>query len=331
MLVLPAANRVYGRAAPALTRAELAVYGATVLDGRLTDVAEEAIGGVPYVAFSAPSLTDTDVRHLSNVSSLFALFCLEGEGDALRPVPLARLDRFDDDLVTIQRYSGKTNEQFTKLLLNAAVVCSGADYLAAPSSVRVLDPLAGRGTTLNHALLYGFSAAGVEADGRAVEAYEAFLRTWLKDKRIKHRAERARVRENASGGGGKVVGHRFDVSGDGLAVTMVHDDTRHVGRHFKRSSFDVVVADLPYGVQHTGDRSTRSPAALVEDAVAGWVEVLRSGGAMALAWNLRVLPREQLADVLAGAGLDVLEFAGVSFEHRVDQSIQRDVVVAVKR
>ena len=48
-----------------------------------------------------------------------ALF--ERDGDALRPVELPRRDRFDDDLLTILKYPGKTNELFTKLLLNVTV------------------------------------------------------------------------------------------------------------------------------------------------------------------------------------------------------------------
>ena len=36
-------------------------------------------------------------------------------------MPLAREDRFDDDLLTIPKYPGKTNEQFTRLLLNVTL------------------------------------------------------------------------------------------------------------------------------------------------------------------------------------------------------------------
>ncbi len=51
--------------------------------------------------------------------------CSSVEGDdLLRPTALRPLAYFDDDLLTIQKYSGKTNEQFTKLLLNVTVLAS---------------------------------------------------------------------------------------------------------------------------------------------------------------------------------------------------------------
>ena len=50
-------------------------------------------------------------------------------GEHLRPVEIPRTDRFDEDLVSIPKYSGKTNEQFTRLLTNItlAVVERRAD------------------------------------------------------------------------------------------------------------------------------------------------------------------------------------------------------------
>ena len=41
----------------------------------------------------------------------------------------------------------------------------------------MLDPLCGRGTTLNQALTYGYDAAGIDLDGKDFEAYSAFLQT----------------------------------------------------------------------------------------------------------------------------------------------------------
>ena len=55
LLMLPSANRVYAEAAVDLTLAELAVFNATVLGGRLRDLAPTTIGGLPYVTFTAPT------------------------------------------------------------------------------------------------------------------------------------------------------------------------------------------------------------------------------------------------------------------------------------
>src|SRR5487761_1278869 len=193
-LVLPSHNRVYADAAPALARAELAVLSAALPDGAIDadSVAETVIGGVPYVTFEAGELSERDADLLANLSSLYALF--EVTGELLRPVELRRLDRFDDDLLTILKYPGKTNEQFTKLLLNVTLASSafaGELSSSGPGGRRlsVLDPLCGRGTTLNQALMYGFDAHGADIDARDVEAYAVFIQRWLKDKRLKHRAD----------------------------------------------------------------------------------------------------------------------------------------------
>ena len=193
--------------------------------------------------------------------------------------------------------------------------------------------MAGRGTTLNHALLLGWSAAGVEVDGKAVDAYESFLRQWLRDKGVRHKWDGGRIRRD-----GKVVGRRWSAAlDDGLDVVVVQDETRMAAEHFRRGSFDAVVGDLPYGVQHGGRSGSaagsassraRSPLAMVEEALPAWVSLLRPGGSMVLAVNTKVASVGAVGELLSAAGLEVVPLEG--FEHRVDHAIQRDVVAAVK-
>ena len=118
LLVHPSANRVYALASEALTVAELGILSRTRLDGRLGAAEPTRIAGVPYLAFDAEP-ADGDLALLGDVSTAMALF--DRDGNALRPVELPRRDRFDDDLLTILKYAGKTNELFTKLLLNVTV------------------------------------------------------------------------------------------------------------------------------------------------------------------------------------------------------------------
>lgn len=339
LLVLPSANRVYADTAPSLVRAELGVFAETVLAADVSELVDERIGGVPYVTFEAsPALSDRDVAYLSNLSSAYALF--ELSDGLLRPVELTPLAAFDDDLLTIQKYSGKTNEQFTKLLLNVTILGSafGPDLLE--RRLKVLDPLCGRGTTLNQALMYGYDASGIDLDGKDFEAYSGFIRTWLKRKRIKHNAETAPIRRER-----KQLGRRLHVEvgldrdsykkGDRLDLTVVNADSLRARDFFRSKSFDVVVADLPYGVQH-GSRSgssalSRKPLELVESAVDGWVELMRPGAALGLSWNTYVASREELASALTAAGLVVQDGPAYDgFRHRVDQAITRDLVVARK-
>ena len=352
-LVLPSHNRVYADAAPALARAELAVLSASLPDAGIDDesLAETVIGGVPYVAFEAGRLSQRDADLLANLSSLYALFEVT-DGELLRPVPLRRLDRFDGDLLTILKYPGKTNEQFTKLLLNVTLASSAFAGEAASRRLAVLDPLCGRGTTLNQALMYGFDAYGADIDARDVEAYAVFIQRWLKDKRLKHQAAFSPVRRDR-----KVVARRLTAefaatkdeykAGDVQRLEVIETDTTRAGEFFRAASADLVVTDLPYGVQHgshAGGRSSggphardhgrslaRSPLDLLREAAPVWAKALRPGGALGISWNTLVARREDAAAALAAAGLEVLDSAPYrAFRHRVDQAITRDVLIARK-
>jgi len=336
LLLLPSANRVYADAAVELTVAELEVFNSTVLGGRLAEIEPASIGGVPYVTFSADGLDGDAVALLSNASSMYALFAREG--DLLRPVALTPLCHFDDDLVTIQKYQGKTNEQFTRLLLNVTVLASASGPRMLERRLRVLDPLCGRGTTLNTALTYGYDVAGLDIDGKDFEAYSAFIQTYLRRKRIKHRAEAAPVRRER-----QTIGRRLHITlaptketyraGDTLSFEIVNADTARAGEFFRPESFDVVVADAPYGVQH-GSRTqarglARSPLDLLRTAAPQWARLLRPGGAMGIAWNTHVAAREAAAAVLAEAGVSIVDSEPYRrLRHRVDQSIVRDILVA---
>src|SRR5256885_2927777 len=213
LLIAPSTNRVYADAALPLTRAELSIFGSTVLSAPPTEIVEERLGGVPYVVFDG-ELTSTDLAYLANLSSAYALF--ERVGDLLRPVELSPPGHFDDDLITIPKYAGKTNEQFTRLLLNVTLLASAAGPAMLERRLTVLDPLCGRGTTLNQALMYGYHAVGIERDGKEVDAYAAFLKTYLKRKRLKHHAELNPVRRDR-----KLVARRFEAAVAGVQTVTV--------------------------------------------------------------------------------------------------------------
>ena len=60
-----------------------------------------------------------------------------------------------------------------------------------------------------------------------------------------------------------------------------------------------------------------------------WARLLRNGGALGIAWNTLVAPRDQAAQILASAGLETMDTGPyLAFRHRVDQAIMRDILVA---
>lgn len=332
ILTAPAANLVYAAGAGVLTASEVEI---------LTGVPAEPVtrAGVGYLRLDAEP-TPALRRALSGHSAFWALFA-ERDGRLLEPVEMPAWGRFDRDLVTIPKYPGKTNEQFTHLLLN--VTLAAADL---PHDRRwtVLDPLAGRGTTLAHALIAGHDAAGVEVDAKAVEAMAAFWRTWLRRKRLKHSADMTPVRRE-----GRSLGKRFDVEvrdgdADPARLTVFTGDTRQSAALFGKRRFEAIVTDAPYGVVHGsenrggngsenrggtgGRRRQRTAADLLAEAVPVWVSQLVPGGALGVSWNTLQMTREDLAAVFTKAGLAVRDDGPWRrLAHRVDASIQRDVLV----
>jgi len=317
-----------------MSQAELSAFG-PVLSTGISGIGTTRLGGVEYLTFTG-SLTPRDIAYLSNLSAAYALFSLV-EDDVLRPVELTPLARYDSDLITIPKYAGKTNEQFTKLLLNLTVLASASAPRMLDGGLTVCDPLCGRGTTLNQALMYSYDAIGVEMDGKDVEAYKLFLQTWLKRKRLKHTAELVPVRRQ-----GKRAARRLEVTmapskedhkaGAVQKVTVVQADTTQLDGLLRAGCADVLVADLPYGVAHGSWHEegglSRSPLDLLERAVPQWRALLRTGGALGLSWNLKVAKRELAEDILLANGLEIVPQAELA--HRVDQGIERDVLIARK-
>lgn len=335
VLLAPSSNRVYAASAPALGAAELAIVAGAAVHGGVGEVTGTTIAGLDHLAFEAEGLDDNAITTLADLSGTLALY--ETAGDLLRPIELDRRRSLGDDITTIPKYQGKTNEQFTQLLLN--VSRAAVDRPAADSAERmaVLDPLCGRGTTLSVALTYGYDVAGIEIEQREVDAYAMFLRTYLERKRIKHTLDYSPVRRD-----GRKVGKRLLVEfnsdreafkrGDRQTVTAYCGDTLRAAEMFGRRRFDLIVTDAPYGVAHgsrSGEQRSRSPEQLLAAAVPTWVRLLRPGGALGIAWNTLGLKRDRLVEIVAGVGLDVCESpAHRNLEHRVDAGIVRDVLVA---
>ena len=332
ILLAPSANRVYASAADRLVAAELKIMLGAADHPPIEPV---SVAGIGYLAVATETLDERVCGALGRLSGCYATF--QRKHDRLLPIELRNPDLFDDDLVTIPKYPGKTNEQFTRLLINVTLASMRRQ---SSGPISILDPLCGRGTVLSTAMMLGCNAAGVEVEARAVEAYAAYLRGYLRRKRLKHNLEVNPVRRE-----GKIIGKRLDASviPNGrerpLALTVFSGDTRQSGALFGKRRFDAVVADAPYGVVHgsrtdvggVGGQRERSAAGLISEALPVWAMQLKPGGALGLSFNTIGLRRERLLDLVAAAGLDPLDSGPYrDFEHRVDSSIRRDIVVALK-
>jgi hypothetical protein len=334
VLCNPGHNRVYFDAARKMMAAELAVVSGKMA-ASVADAREERIGGVPYLRFAARKrLGAEDIARVSELSFLYALF--EVEGDCLRPVARTAVDFVDESIGTILKYTGKTNEAFTRLLINLARYS-----LAEGPERRLLDPVAGKGTTLFEGLRQGLDVFGIEIGERvAGEAYH-FLKRYLENAKYKHTAKETRV--SGPNKAFTATRYAFEIArtkealqaGDTRVVEVVAGNSAHAAQLYRKGFFDMIVGDLPYGVQHgnvTQEKQsalTRNPAQLLGACLPAWKAVLRPGGVVVMAWNTHVLPRARLEEIFEGQGFFVLrEGPYLELEHRVDQAIQRDVVAA---
>src|SRR6185436_7517233 len=127
----------------------------------------------------------------------------------------------------------------------------------------------------------GYDAAGIDLDGKDFEAYSTFLRTYLQRKRLKHHIDTGPVRRERA-----VIGRRLTATigtkEQAQTLDVWNADTIRAREFFKPATFDAVVTDAPYGVQH-GSRTVtkglrRTPVDLLTEAVPIWTQLLRPGG-----------------------------------------------------
>jgi SAM-dependent methyltransferase len=195
--------------------------------------------------------------------------------------------------------------------------------------------------------MQGHNAYGIEVDDKVVHEGVVYLKKYLETAKIKH--ENHTERASGQGEDGRFTALRNQITiaksketpKDTRHFEMVAGDTRNVAQIFKKNFFDAIVADLPYGVQHgsktagnkkkpQGGAITRNALGLMTEAMPGWVRVLKPGGVIVLAWNLFLIPRQEMADLLTQNGF-ILPDVGVDFSHRVDQAIDRDLMVGILR
>ncbi len=342
ILCNPGHNRVYFETSLQLAQAEflLAARRFSVVCG---GAGLETICGVPYFIFQTEGeLSSGDIRKLSALSFVYALFSLKREGREVLLRPILRTDeRFvDESIGTILKYTGKTNELFTRMMIHIAQL---SQETGEEDGLRLLDPVAGKGTTLYEGLIRGFDVYGVEVGEKVTaEAYH-YLKRFLETARYKFTFKTVRISgENKSFSAAR---HTFLIAkskedaknGNQKTAEFIAGNSMHAQLFFKKNFFHMIVGDLPYGVQHgnvTAEKRsslTRNPSELLEACLPAWKQVLKPGGAVVLAWNSNVLPREKMTAIFERHGFRVLqEGPYLEFAHRVDQSIRRDILAAVK-
>lgn len=286
------------------------------------------VSGEPFLTFEADALPPDAWNALSRHSGVCLAARLDSQ-DALRPLPRGAV-RYED-LPQVLKYKGKTNADFTRMLLHCAQCAS--DFARQPGPLRVLDPVCGKATTLFCAFSEGHDALGVDVDARALHEADAYFARYLRLNHLKHKRTASSLTLR---GGGNAAETAFSVAledSPALSVRLVHGDARRIGDMLRPGSCHIAVADLPYGVQHApkGVSGLMTPLRLLQEALPGCVQALAPGGAMAVSFNLHTLRREDAVDAMRQAGLKVLSAPPYDdFSHWVEQAVDRDAVVGRK-
>lgn len=335
ILLNPGHNRVYYKETQKLCISELSV-ASQYLANSISDIEIEPIADNIYCTFKANEHLDyNDLSVMSALSFTFALFELYEEANrlCLVPVKLPKSSFIEDDITTILKYKGKTNELFTKMMVNIAALCCGAK-----EGAKLLDPMAGKGTTLFEGMTHGFNVCGIEQAKASAHDGSVFVKKYLEQKRIKHVSKSRTINNNSKKSIGKAVSFEYAQTKEDFKAgklkqfELIHGDATLADKYYKQKYFSMIVCDLPYGVQHfgkSGQSSARNPEQILKQSLYSWKKVLRSDGSIVLAFNTNVLKKQRVAELIKEAGLTTI-YEDIKFDHFVDTSILRDIIIAKK-
>jgi SAM-dependent methyltransferase len=334
ILANPGHNRIYFEAAMGIAVSELTAM-ATKMNVELKNMDNQYPGLPDAIYFESEELAADQLTLLSQMSLFYAIFEIKDE--LLKPLIVNDFHEFPESMVQILKYNGKTNEQFTRLLVNLA-------YSACKTSSNIptlLDPMCGKGTTLYEGFMRGFHVKGVELNKKWTEEIQTYVVRFLKEGKFKHKSQKVKQTDP----NGKNPAYGFTVvsaknkekysAGQQTEMTVLHADTKVTNYYMKKKSIDMIVSDLPYGVQHGSKKNnhemSRSPIDLMHDALRSWHHVLKGGGSIVLAFNEFTMKYDDLSTLMKKYGYTVLEEDYYqNMIHRVDQSINRNVIVARK-
>jgi hypothetical protein len=344
ILMHPGQSRVFFDQSKAMSLAELELALGR-MDAPCQNLLQRNIAGVDYLCFDAEKrLSPRDIDLLSRLSFFYALFELAHEEENyLLPVAPSGFERFGANIASMLKYSGKTNETFTRMMINAAIFSSDFQHDMSPA-LKLIDPVCGKGTALFDGAYCGYDAYGAEIAEKVVNEAAVFFRKFLESERLKHSMQKQRQSGPNRSYSANVYKFTYAKSkedmktpGEARELTLVAGNSMYLSSFFGKNFAHVLVGDLPYGVAHGNvsgaqqSAKTRNPKELLKSCLPSWREVLKKGGVIALSWNVFLISREELAQVLQANGLEV--FSGGpydKFEHRVDQAIKRDIILAKK-
>ncbi len=291
-----------------------------------------SLGGAEFLFVDTETLSQHQLNVLGRHSALM-MMCVQ-EGELLRPIDFEPSDYLPKDLAEVLKYKGKTSPAFTRMMINMA--CAAAGRLETERPVTVLDPMCGKGTTLFCALEMGMNGVGLDVDRKDLQEATNHLERYCTMHRLKHS-----LKQGAETCGKVSVPwaaytladtKEHYTAGDTRRLKFFQCDTALAPSLLKKERADVLIVDLPYGVQHAPQdgRKPESFTMLMRRALPAWKQALQKDGAAAISFNTLTLKRENLTSMLTEAGFVPLEEKPYgALPHFVEQAVTRDVVIAL--
>lgn len=329
LLIAPQRSTMYGNLAHTLALPELL---ASPLGPRLRAWERRELGGQDWLLIDLDD--DIPAAHLDllwllgTVAGVYEYYDDLGDvhGPLLRPVASQKRAFVPPQMIESRRYRGKTNELFTTVLLNLAIFAG--DYTdQATGHLRILDPLAGGGTTLFVALVRGYDAVGIEREKDDFDTTNAYVQQFFQEMKVPSK----RMEERVRGSGRRALFSVGDKS-DPRLLGLAHGDTYNAPDLLNGlpggARFHAIVADLPYGIQHQGQ-----VVRFLEEGLPRWASILLPGGTIVLAWEagaprrpkaIELAERHPTLTVVTASPYDALE-------HRVDRQIKRRDVLVIRK
>jgi len=334
ILRYPHQNKRYFESTQTLLKCELEIMmNAAGVEVNLTGY--ETIGGVELYCFETEAKAEEIQPYIHRLSSGFILF--EIVDQSLIPLNDGKTTYFKEDISSILKYSGKTNEDFTAMMINIGVFSSKFDR-SFQKPLQILDPMCGRGTTLYQGLIMGYNVAGVEIEQKSCSEIDKYLKRYLKFHKYKHEASHQTIVQNKKKKGMKYTIETADTvehykTKDRRVVQFASGNTLDVNTFYKKVTFHTIVTDIPYGVQHSGTSKEKpvEMVGLLRKAAKAWNVVLKKGGTVVISYNAYTLSKDTLKELFEEAGYEVLTGGSYdAMEHWVEQAVSRDVFVARK-
>ncbi len=297
-------------------------------------ITEESLGGACFLSFECRELSEPELSFIRRHSTIVFSSVRHQDG-GLYPLSIPDPYVLPEDLPELLKYKGKTSVSFTSMMINVAL--SLTPFAFSDQTVTLLDPLCGKGTSLFCALRSGMNAIGMDVDQKSIHEASEYFSRYLKYHHCKHR----KTSHSESSQSGAIPVVTFDFSPD--RAQYAHGDTRRLSLAVGDASFSpclarhrpvhLMVADLPYGIQHAprSEGKTEPFQAMLARLLPVWHRLLVPDGALALSFNTLTLPTASVMDFLTDAGFrPVTDSPFTQLKHEVEQAVVRDVIFALK-